>query len=102
MKVIRLDDGWLGLQNRIYRDSGHEGGHSRSAIFLVRSDDGMTWQAAMDHPLIAPDSGWKSSYVYACDCRFREADGRWYLYFNARDGWRISEGRERIGRMVSR
>jgi hypothetical protein len=105
MKVIHLEDGWLGLQNRIYRDGsrdgGRDGGRSRSAIFIMRSADGLAWQPARDQPLIAPDSGWKSSHVYACDCRYREADGRWYLYFNARDGWRISEGRERIGRMVS-
>lgn len=109
MKVIRLDDGWLGLQNRIFRDGGcnsrqensPDEGRSRSAIFVMRSQNGLAWKPARDHPLIAPDSGWKSSHVYACDCRFREADGRWYLYFNARDGWRISAGRERIGRVVS-
>jgi hypothetical protein len=107
MKVIRLDDGWLGLQNRIYRDGEPDGGcgdgRSRSAIFVLRSEDGLSWRPVMDLPLIAPDpgNGWRSSHVYACDCRFREADGRWYLYFNARDGWRISEGRERIGRLVS-
>jgi hypothetical protein len=32
----------------------------------------------------------------------READGLWYLYFNARDGWGIREGLERIGRIVGR
>ena len=103
MKVIRLDDGWLGLQNKIYRDGGCDGGSSRSANFVMRSEDGFCWQPARDQPLIAPDpgNGWRSSHVYACDCRYREADGRWYLYFNARDGWRISEGRERIGRLVS-
>ena len=110
MKVIRMDDGWLGLQNRIYndgdcdgsRDGGRNEGSSRSAIFVMRSEDGLSWQPARDQPLIAPDSGWKSSHVYACDFRYRESDGRWYLYFNARDGWRISEGKERIGRMVSK
>lgn len=97
LKAIRLEDGWIGLQNKIYRDSG---GRSRSAIFLLRSGDGISWENASDEPIIAPDAGWKASHVYACDCRYREADGRWYLYFNARDGWKISEGKERIGRMV--
>jgi hypothetical protein len=107
MKVIRLDDGWLGLQNKIYRDGERDGGRgdsrSRSAIFVMHSKDGLSWQPARDQPLIAPDpaTSWKSSHVYACDCRYREANGRWYLYFNARDGWRISDGRERIGRLVS-
>ena len=97
MKVLALDDGWIGLQNKIYRDAG---GRSRSAIFILRSEDGFAWRPAREVPLIAPGSGWTSSHVYACDCRFREKDGLWYLYFNARDGWRVSEGRERIGRIV--
>ena len=100
IKVLPLEDGFVGLQNKIYRDPAR---CSRSAIFLLRSEDGLAWRPARDEPLLAPaGSGWTSSHVYACDCRFREADGRWYLYFNARDGWRISEGRERIGRIVGR
>ncbi len=98
IKVLSLEDGFIGLQNKIYRDPR---GRSRSAIFLLRSEDGLAWRPARDEPLIAPaGSGWISSHVYACDCRFRKADGRWYLYFNARDGWRIKDGVERIGRIV--
>ncbi|HEY9054451.1 MAG TPA: hypothetical protein VIO60_06505 [Rectinemataceae bacterium] len=100
IKVLPMEDGYIGLQNKIYRDPG---GTSRSAIFILRSDDGLSWAPARDAPLLAPaSSGWTSSHVYACDCRFREKDGLWYLYFNARDGWRITEGRERIGRMVGK
>ncbi len=99
IKALRLDDGWLGLQNTIYRDTG---GRSRSAIFILRSDDGASWRRARGEPLLAPAPGWTASHVYACDCRFREADGLWYLYFNARDGWAIAEGRERIGRITGR
>jgi hypothetical protein len=99
MKAIAMDDGWIGLQNKIYRDSG---GNSRSAIFILRSEDGFAWSPARADPLIAPGSGWNSSHVYACDCRFREKEGLWYLYFNARDGWKLSEGRERIGRILGR
>jgi hypothetical protein len=99
MKVLALDDGWIGLQNKIYRDAG---GFSRSAIFILRLQDGHAWSPARAAPLVEPGSGWASSHVYACDCRFREEDGLWYLYFNARDGWKVSEGRERIGRIVGR
>lgn len=99
IKVIAMDDGWIGLQNKIYADAG---GKSRSAIFTLRSVDGLSWEPARSEPLLAPAPGWTSSHVYACDCRFREADGSWHLYFNARDGWRISEGVERIGKIVGR
>jgi hypothetical protein len=98
IKVIPLDDGYIGLQNKIYRDSS---GHSRSALFLLRSDDGLSWRSARDEPLLAPSSGWRSSHVYACDCR-QAHDGTWLLYYNARDGWSIGSGRERIGRIIGR
>ncbi len=97
IKVLPMEDGYIGLQNKIYRDAK---GSSRSAIFLLISNDGLAWSQAVDEPLLAPREGWLSSHVYACDCRFREAEGRWYLYFNARDGWRINQGKERIGRIV--
>lgn len=98
IKALALENGFIGLQNKIYRDPR---GRSRSAIFLLRSEDGIAWRPARDEPLLAPaGSGWTSSHVYACDCRFREADGRWHLYFNARDGWSIGRGRERIGRIT--
>ncbi len=97
IKVLPLSDGYAGLQTKIYRDPG---GRSRSALFVLRSEDGVSWTPARPEPLISPAEGWTASHVYSCDCRFRESDGRWYLYFNARDGWRISEGRERLGRIV--
>ncbi|MCK7514772.1 MAG: hypothetical protein MZV70_69410 [Desulfobacterales bacterium] len=97
IKVLPLSDGYAGLQTKIYRDPR---GRSRSALFVLRSEDGVSWTPARSEPLISPAEGWTASHVYSCDCRFRESDGRWYLYFNARDGWRISEGRERLGRIV--
>lgn len=100
IKVLRLEDGWIGLQNRISVDGA---GRSRSALWILASEDGIRWHAAQDTPLLAPSagSGWRSSHVYACDVRFRPHDGRWYLYYNARDGWYKTEGRERIGRLVA-
>lgn len=97
MKVIALDDGYVALQNMIYADAE---GRSRSALFLLASSDGTHWRRAGSKPIIAPGSGWTRSHIYACDCRQDDRDGSWHLYFNARDGWRISEGRERIGRAV--
>lgn len=97
LKAIPMEDGWIGLQNKIYRGAD---GKSRSAIFLLRSDDGFSWQTARPEPLLAPSSGWMASHVYACDCRFSEKDGLWHLYFNARDAWRIKDGVERIGKLV--
>jgi hypothetical protein len=99
IKPFRLDDGWIALQNKIFRDSS---GRSRSALFVLRSGDGLSWTEARAEPLLSPAPGWTASHVYACDARLRNADGLWYVYFNARDGWRMAEGRERIGRMIGR
>lgn len=99
IKVLPMEDGFIGLQNTIYRDPG---GKSRSAIFVLRSENGIRWEAAQGKPLAAPGEGWMRSHVYACDCRLDESQGFAYLYFNARDGWRISQGKERIGRLVGR
>ncbi|HUX40362.1 MAG TPA: hypothetical protein VMV83_04260 [Rectinemataceae bacterium] len=99
IKVIELEDGWIGLQNKIFRGID---GRSRSAIFLLRSEDGLSFRAARREPLLGPSSGWRSSHVYACDCRRDPEDGSWYLYYNARDGWYKTKGRERIGRLVGR
>ncbi|MEI6876150.1 MAG: glycosyl hydrolase family 43 [Spirochaetota bacterium] len=99
MKVVAMDDGWIGLQNKIY--AGPDG-KSRSAIFVLRSEEGLEFRLAREEPLIAPTRGWRASHVYACDCRIDPRDGLVYLYFNARDGWYKAEGKERIGRIVGR
>jgi len=99
IKAIRLSDGWIGLQNKIF---GDREGRSRSAIFLLFSEDGLAWRLAREEPILAPANGWTSTHVYACDCRFRAEDGLWYLYFNARDGWKLKSGIERIGRIVGK
>jgi hypothetical protein len=97
LKAVKLDDGWLGLQNKIYTDGS---GLSRSALFVLGSADGLAWKPAKETPFLAPSPGWRSSHVYACDVRYRPVDGKWYVYYNARDGWYKTSGRERIGRLV--
>lgn len=97
IKVIRLGDGFAGLQNGIYRDPGS--GASGSAISVLTSADGIEWTYAHTAPILAPAAGWRRSFIYACDARPRP-DGTWVLYFNARDGWHWTSGREAIGRAV--
>jgi len=43
MKVTALEDGYVGLQNKIYRG---EDGRSHSALFLLTSEDGLSWRRA--------------------------------------------------------
>ncbi|MCX7023206.1 MAG: glycosyl hydrolase family 43 [Spirochaetes bacterium] len=99
MKVLRLSDGWIGLQNVIAADGA---GTSRSTLRVLVSNDGASWRLADRPPLLEPSPGWRSSHVYACDCRFRPSEDRWHLYYNARDGAAKAAGRERIGRITAR
>ena len=82
-----------GFNNGIYRDSE---GRSRSAVRVLRSEDGVCWDDCGDEPIIAPEPGWMKALVYALDVRLYK--GRLWVYFNARDGWLI--GQERIGLAV--
>lgn len=95
MKVVRARDGWVAFQNGIYRDACT--GRTGSAIRRLVSSDGVNFSKHDVEPIIAPGDGWQRSHVYALDVR-RHA-GRWYLYYNARDGWRV--GTERIGLATS-
>jgi hypothetical protein len=97
IKVVRCADGFVALQNGIYRDPTT--GRSGSAISVLRSADGIEWAYAHPAPILAPAPGWRRSFVYACDARPRP-DGTWLLYFNARDGWHWTRGREAIGRAI--
>lgn len=92
LKVIRVADGWIGFQNAI---SWH-GGHSASTIWVLASKDGLEWALASDRPAVAPGGEpWMSTHVYALDVRDTPAGPR--MYFNARNGYHWSRGRERIG-----
>ena len=91
IKVRRAVDGFLGLQNGIYLDGD---GASRSAVRLLTSSDGLHF-TVHGPPFLSPGSGWKRSHVYAVD--LHPVGPRLYLYFNARDNWHWTRGREAIG-----
>lgn len=92
IKVLRVADGWVGFQNAITWD----GTHSGSEIWVLGSDDGLSWSALSDRPALAPSgNGWMSTHVYALDVRDTDSGPR--MYFNARDGYHWTKGRERIG-----
>ena len=99
LKVLALDDGFVGLQNGIALDATTR--QSRSAISVVTSADGLTWRYAHPEPIVAPTRGWRERFVYACDVRYEHATRRWYLYFNGRDRAPMLAGREAIGFVVA-
>jgi hypothetical protein len=90
LKVLEAGGRLWGFNNGIYTDAE---GRSRSDIRLLTSDDGLAWSEACGKPLVAPSDGWKRALVYAQDVRL--VGGRWWMFYNARDGWFL--GRERIG-----
>ena len=93
LKVYRLKDGYVGIQNGIYEENGA----SHSAILLLTSSDGKKFDYAKT--LITPRSedekSWMHQFVYASHLvRYGNA---LRLYFNARDTSDMLKGRECIG-----
>lgn len=93
LKVYKLSDCYIGLQNGIYEENGK----SHSAIMLLKSDDGenFTFVKMFLEPQVCNGSKWMAQYVYACCLTFY--DGKLRLYFNARNVSNNLTGRERIG-----
>jgi len=100
IKVLKCDDGFAGFENGIYWNE--EKKQSGSAIITLKSTDGMKWERMLQEPVLRPTSGWRKSHIYACDVRYRDAEKTWYMYYNARNGWPVSEGQERIGLLVGK
>ena len=100
IKVYPCSDGFVAYQNGIYLDEKRS--RSGSAISLLSSDDGVRWRGALSGPVLRPGEGWMRSHIYACDLARREKSRELYLYFNARDDWHWSRGREHIGLLIGR
>lgn len=91
LKVCRLGDGYIGIQNGIFEKDGK----SASAILLLSSEDGLRFR--FEKTLVEPkyDGSWMGQFVYAshlvrCGDTLR-------LYFNARNVANPLFGRECIG-----
>lgn len=96
LKVYKLKDCYIGLQNGIFEKDGI----SHSAIMLLKSDDGVNFEFVK--PFLVPqicennkDKNWMKQYVYACCLTYY--DGKLRLYFNARNVSNNLLGRESIG-----
>lgn len=99
IKVLPANDGFVALMNGIYRDAGS--GHTGSAILKLESTDGRQWTRVAGEPLLRPTEGWMRSHVYAFDFKFDPRAGLWRLYFNARNDWHWTKGRENIGLLTA-
>lgn len=93
VKVIEVKDGFIGFQNRIYIDKNT--GQSGSAIFLLFSKNLKKWALLKKEPVIKPANGWMRSHVYAMDIKLY--NNTLYLYFNGRNDWHWTKGKEAIG-----
>lgn len=93
LKVYRLKDCYIGLQNGIFEKDGK----SHSAIMLLKSDDGEKFEFVRSFltPQKCGKSNWMAQYVYACCLTYYE--GKLRLYFNARNVANNLTGRESIG-----
>ncbi|MBR3766627.1 MAG: glycosyl hydrolase family 43 [Clostridia bacterium] len=93
LKVYKLSDGYIGIQNGIYEKDGK----SHSAIILLTSPDGLefTFQKMLIEPKVVQGKDWMKQFVYASHLVKHENTLR--LYFNARNISNPLLGRECIG-----
>lgn len=93
IKVYKLADGYIGIQNGIYERDGK----SHSAIILLTSDDGLSFEfnKVLVEPAEVYGKDWMKQFVYASHL-VRYGDTL-RLYFNARDTSDMLRGRECIG-----
>ncbi len=93
IKVYRLSDGYIGVQNGIYEKDGK----SHSAIFLMTSPDGLefTFKKMLVEPGIVNGQNWMKQFVYAS--HLVRYGNTLRLYFNARNAAHPIKGRECIG-----
>ena len=81
----------MGLYNSIYVDENQV---SRSAINLLLSSDGISWEEAPFNPIILPtDKGWNSNLIYQLD--LVQLGDELRIYYNARSG--AADAAEGIG-----
>lgn len=93
LKVYRLSDGYIGIQNGIYEKDGK----SHSAIILLTSSDGLNFKFAkmLVEPAVVDGKNWMKQFVYAS--HLVKHGNVLRLYFNARDTANPILGRECIG-----
>ena len=93
LKVYKLKDGYIGIQNGIYEKDGK----SHSAIILLSSADGLSFnfEKILVEPAVVNGKNWMKQFVYASHLVRHGNTLR--LYFNARDTANPIVGRECIG-----
>ncbi len=93
LKVYKLSDGYIGIQNGIYEKDGK----SHSAIFLMTSPDGLEFkfEKMLVEPQIVHGKDWMKQFVYAS--HLVKCGDTLRLYFNARNISNPILGRECIG-----
>lgn len=93
LKVYRMSDGYIGIQNGIYEKDGK----SHSAILLLTSADGLKFDFAkvLVEPAMYEGAEWMKQFVYASHLVRYGSELR--LYFNGRDTSNMIKGRECIG-----
>ncbi len=93
LKVYKLNDGYIGIQNGIYEKDGK----SHSAIILLTSADGLKFEFSkvLVEPAVIDGNEWMKQFVYASHLVKHSNILR--LYFNARDTANPVLGRECIG-----
>lgn len=102
VRIIPLSDALAAIECAYYYDQPRR--RSRSAMILMTSDDGISWQ---DDSIIqlSPEEGWASRCITSCDARYKENEETWYCYYSANAvdrSLRVPYVKESLGLLLGR
>lgn len=101
VSIYKGDNLFVALQNGRYWDE--ENLTERSAISLLKSEDGLNWEKWNDNPILVPaERGWASKHIVSCDIHYKEDEACWYCYYTATGDPQYGLVRESIGLLIGR
>ncbi|MDY4889110.1 MAG: hypothetical protein SO135_05115 [Sphaerochaetaceae bacterium] len=99
MRVLQGRTSFRAFQCSAFWDA--EEGRSKTAMFILDSDDGLKWKRNSDKPvLFPPESGWASGYIMACDVRYKASENCWYCYYSANRQNKMGITEESVGLLL--
>lgn len=74
---------------------------SKTALFTVSSEDGITWEMGPYEPILFPaQKGWAKGFITSCAAQYKHDEKCWYCYFSANGEHSKGTLRESIGLMI--
>ena len=73
---------------------------SETNLFLMYSEDGLTWKREKKPILTPAEQGWANRYIMGCDVHYKTQEDCWYCYFCANGDNKKYIRKEAIGLLI--